>query len=220
MIRARRRSIYCSPAEWAEIVERARPEGMSNSAFLIACALAEDAEERRGPSSCASRSSGRAPTSPRSSNPAACGRTTRSSPAAELHQRLRLGTEPHKGGYPGRLRTLPVMQAFLGAAWYMRSGAVAYPASPNCAYGPSVHKSKALPTQTVGHPYPRPRLPWSMIRINRMSQLENTSAPTKRHLMREGKFEFPARGRQRKPNLIVGRFSLREPRKVGECSLS
>ena len=46
MIRARRRSIYCSPAEWAEIAERARSEGMSNSAFLIACALAEDAEER------------------------------------------------------------------------------------------------------------------------------------------------------------------------------
>ncbi len=46
MIRARRRSIYCSPAEWAEIAERARSAGMSNSAFLIACALAEDAEER------------------------------------------------------------------------------------------------------------------------------------------------------------------------------
>ena len=28
MIRARRRSIYCSPAEWAEITERARSAGM------------------------------------------------------------------------------------------------------------------------------------------------------------------------------------------------
>ena len=46
MIRARRRSIYCSPAEWAEITERARSAGMKNSPFVIACALAEDEEER------------------------------------------------------------------------------------------------------------------------------------------------------------------------------
>ena len=46
MIRARRRSIYCSPAEWAEITERARSAGMRNSPFVIACALAEDEEER------------------------------------------------------------------------------------------------------------------------------------------------------------------------------
>ena len=44
MIRARRRSIYCSPAEWAEITERARSAGMKNSPFVIACALAEDQE--------------------------------------------------------------------------------------------------------------------------------------------------------------------------------
>ena len=42
MTRARRRSIYCSPLEWAEIAERADAAGMSVSAFLIACALAED----------------------------------------------------------------------------------------------------------------------------------------------------------------------------------
>ena len=48
MIRARRRSIYCSPAEWAEITERARSAGMRNSPFVIACALAEDEEERPG----------------------------------------------------------------------------------------------------------------------------------------------------------------------------
>ena len=46
MIRSRRRSIYCSPAEWAEITERARSAGMKNSPFVIACALAEDQEER------------------------------------------------------------------------------------------------------------------------------------------------------------------------------
>ena len=46
MIRARRRSIYCSPAEWAEIGERARSAGMRTSPFVIACALAEDREER------------------------------------------------------------------------------------------------------------------------------------------------------------------------------
>ena len=44
MIRARRRSLYCSPAEWAEINERAQAAGMSNSAFLMACAFAEDKE--------------------------------------------------------------------------------------------------------------------------------------------------------------------------------
>ena len=36
MIRARRRSIYCSPAEWAEITERARSAGMKNSPCLSA----------------------------------------------------------------------------------------------------------------------------------------------------------------------------------------
>ena len=46
MIRARRRSIYCSPAEWAEVTERARSASMRNSPFVIACALAEDDEER------------------------------------------------------------------------------------------------------------------------------------------------------------------------------
>ena len=46
MIRARRRSIYCSPAEWAEITERARSADMRNSPFMIACALAEDEDER------------------------------------------------------------------------------------------------------------------------------------------------------------------------------
>ena len=45
MIRARRRSIYCSPAEWAEIAGKAGAADMSISAFLIACALAEDREE-------------------------------------------------------------------------------------------------------------------------------------------------------------------------------
>ena len=44
MIRSRRRSLYCSPAEWAEITERAQAAGMSNSAFLMACAFAEDRE--------------------------------------------------------------------------------------------------------------------------------------------------------------------------------
>ncbi|MCY4551930.1 MAG: hypothetical protein OXC28_26655 [Defluviicoccus sp.] len=46
MIRARRRSIYCSPVEWAEITERARSAGMKSSPFIIACALAEEEEER------------------------------------------------------------------------------------------------------------------------------------------------------------------------------
>ena len=46
MIRARRRSIYCSPAEWAEISERARSADMRKSPFVIACALAEDEEEK------------------------------------------------------------------------------------------------------------------------------------------------------------------------------
>lgn len=46
MIRARRRSIYCSPAEWAEMTERARSAGMRISPFVIACALAEDGDER------------------------------------------------------------------------------------------------------------------------------------------------------------------------------
>ena len=46
MIRARRRSIYCSPAEWAEVTERSRSASMRNSPFVIACALAEDDEER------------------------------------------------------------------------------------------------------------------------------------------------------------------------------
>ena len=45
MIRARRRSIYCSPAEWAEIAGKAGAADMSISAFLIACGLAEDREE-------------------------------------------------------------------------------------------------------------------------------------------------------------------------------
>lgn len=45
MSRARRRSMYCTPAEWAEIAERAEAAGMTISGFLIACALAEDAEE-------------------------------------------------------------------------------------------------------------------------------------------------------------------------------
>ena len=45
MSRARRRSMYCTPAEWAEIAERAEEAGMSISGFLIACALAEDEEE-------------------------------------------------------------------------------------------------------------------------------------------------------------------------------
>lgn len=45
MSRARRRSMYCTPAEWAEIAERADDAGMSISGFLIACALAEDEEE-------------------------------------------------------------------------------------------------------------------------------------------------------------------------------
>ena len=48
MIRARRRSIYCSPAEWAEMTERARSAGMRISPFVIACALAEDGDERPG----------------------------------------------------------------------------------------------------------------------------------------------------------------------------
>ena len=46
MIRARRRSFYCSPVEYAEIAERARAEGMKVSPFVIACALAEDQDER------------------------------------------------------------------------------------------------------------------------------------------------------------------------------
>ena len=45
MSRARRRSMYCTPAEWAGIAERADDAGMSISGFLIACALAEDEEE-------------------------------------------------------------------------------------------------------------------------------------------------------------------------------
>ena len=45
MSRARRRSVYCTPAEWAEIAERAGEADMSISGFLIACALAEDEEE-------------------------------------------------------------------------------------------------------------------------------------------------------------------------------
>ena len=46
MSRARRRSIYCTPAEWAEISGLADEADMSNSAFLIACALADDDGER------------------------------------------------------------------------------------------------------------------------------------------------------------------------------
>ena len=45
MSRARRRSVYCTPAEWAEIAERAAAAGMSISGFLIACGLAEDEED-------------------------------------------------------------------------------------------------------------------------------------------------------------------------------
>ena len=37
--------MYCTPAEWAEIAERAAEADMSISGFLIACALAEDEEE-------------------------------------------------------------------------------------------------------------------------------------------------------------------------------
>jgi len=46
MIRARRRSFYCSPVEYAEISERARAAGMKVSPFVIACALAEDQDEK------------------------------------------------------------------------------------------------------------------------------------------------------------------------------
>ena len=48
MIRARRRSIWCSPAEWAEIGERARSARMRTSPFAIDCALAEDGGEKPG----------------------------------------------------------------------------------------------------------------------------------------------------------------------------
>ena len=45
--RARQRSIYCSPAEWATISERAAAAGMSVSRFAVGCALRE-AEEAEG----------------------------------------------------------------------------------------------------------------------------------------------------------------------------
>ena len=46
VIRARRHSIYCSPAEWAEMTGRARSAGMRTSPLVIACALADDGDER------------------------------------------------------------------------------------------------------------------------------------------------------------------------------
>ncbi len=45
MSRSRRRSMYCTPAERAEIAERAHEAGMSISGFLIACALADDGDD-------------------------------------------------------------------------------------------------------------------------------------------------------------------------------
>ena len=39
MSRARRRSMYCTPAEWAEIAERAEEADMSISGFLISAAF-------------------------------------------------------------------------------------------------------------------------------------------------------------------------------------
>ena len=46
MSRSRRRSIYCDPVDWADIVERARSVNMNTSAFVIACALQEEEPER------------------------------------------------------------------------------------------------------------------------------------------------------------------------------
>ncbi len=45
MSRSRRRSIYCDPVDWADIVDRARSVGMNTSAFVIACALQDDEPE-------------------------------------------------------------------------------------------------------------------------------------------------------------------------------
>ena len=42
MTRAVRRSLYCSPLDWARLSERAQEAGMSVSAFLMACALQDD----------------------------------------------------------------------------------------------------------------------------------------------------------------------------------
>ena len=46
MSRSRRRSIYCDPVKWVDIVERARSVNMNTSAFVIACALQEEEPER------------------------------------------------------------------------------------------------------------------------------------------------------------------------------
>ena len=42
MTRAVRRSLYCSPLDWARLSERAQEADMSVSAFLMACALQDD----------------------------------------------------------------------------------------------------------------------------------------------------------------------------------
>ncbi len=43
MRRARRRSIYCDPLDWARIGERAADAGMTTSAFVMACGQQEEA---------------------------------------------------------------------------------------------------------------------------------------------------------------------------------
>ena len=42
MRRSRRRSIYCDPADWARIGERAGDAGMTMSAFIMSCAQQDD----------------------------------------------------------------------------------------------------------------------------------------------------------------------------------
>ena len=48
MRRARRRSVYCDPVNWARIGERAADAGMTISAFIITCGLEEAAAECPG----------------------------------------------------------------------------------------------------------------------------------------------------------------------------